>query len=37
MLAYTFYEKDNRVRRYAEALAARGDNVEVFALRKTII
>lgn len=34
MLAYTFYESDNRVRRYAEALAERGDEVEVVALRK---
>ena len=33
MVAYTFYETDNRVRRYAEALAARGDTVEVVALR----
>jgi glycosyltransferase involved in cell wall biosynthesis len=31
MLAYTFYEGDNRVRRYAEALAKRGDHVEVVA------
>ena len=33
MLAYTFYEADNRVRRYAETLAARGDLVDVVALR----
>ena len=33
MIAYTFYEGDNRVMRYAEALAARGDEVDVFALR----
>jgi glycosyltransferase involved in cell wall biosynthesis len=32
MVAYTFYETDNRVRRYAEALAGRGDHVEAFAL-----
>jgi glycosyltransferase involved in cell wall biosynthesis/peptidoglycan/xylan/chitin deacetylase (PgdA/CDA1 family) len=32
MLAYTQYEHDNRVRRYAEALAKRGDTVEVIAL-----
>jgi len=32
MVAYTFYEGDNRVRRYAEALAARGDHVDVIAL-----
>ena len=34
MLAYTFYENDNRVIRYAEELAARGDSVDVIALRK---
>ena len=32
MLAYTGYEYDNRVRRYAEALVARGDQVDVLAL-----
>lgn len=32
MLAYTFYEEDNRVRRYAESLAKRGDHVDVVAL-----
>jgi glycosyltransferase involved in cell wall biosynthesis len=32
MLAYTTYECDNRVRRYAEALADRGDQVDVIAL-----
>jgi glycosyltransferase involved in cell wall biosynthesis len=32
-LAYTFYERDNRVRRYAESLAQRGDIVDVIALR----
>jgi len=32
MLAYTFYENDNRVRRYAETLARRGDRVDVVAL-----
>jgi glycosyltransferase involved in cell wall biosynthesis len=32
MLAYTGYEYDNRVRRYAEALAKRGDHVDVIAL-----
>lgn len=32
MIAYTFYETDNRVRRYAEALAQRGDHVDVIAL-----
>lgn len=34
MLAYTFYEGDNRVRRYAEALAARGDLVDAIALAR---
>ena len=33
MLGYTFYEYDNRVRRYAETLARRGDQVDVIALR----
>lgn len=32
MVAYAFYETDNRVRRYAEALAKRGDKVEAIAL-----
>jgi len=32
MLAYTYYETDNRVRRYAETLVRRGDIVDVFAL-----
>jgi glycosyl transferase family 4 len=32
MLAYTGYESDNRVRRYAEALVKRGDQVDVIAL-----
>jgi glycosyltransferase involved in cell wall biosynthesis len=34
MLAYTFYETDNRVRRYAEALVKRGDQVEAIALAR---
>jgi len=34
MLAYTFYETDNRVMRYAEALVKRGDNVDVVALKR---
>ncbi len=34
MLGYTFYEVDNRVRRYAEALAKRGDDVEAVVLGK---
>jgi glycosyltransferase involved in cell wall biosynthesis len=33
-VAYTFYENDNRVVRYAEMLAERGDEVEVIALRR---
>ncbi len=32
MLVYSFYESDNRVLRYARALAGRGDEVEVIAL-----
>jgi glycosyltransferase involved in cell wall biosynthesis/peptidoglycan/xylan/chitin deacetylase (PgdA/CDA1 family) len=32
MLAYTLYESDSRVRHYAEALAKRGDQVDVIAL-----
>jgi glycosyltransferase involved in cell wall biosynthesis len=32
MPVYTFYEMDNRVMRYAEALARRGDNVTILAL-----
>jgi len=34
MMAYTFYENDNRVKRYAEALARRGDEVDIIALRQ---
>ncbi len=34
MISYTFYETDSRVMRYAEALAHRGDQVDVFALRR---
>jgi glycosyltransferase involved in cell wall biosynthesis len=34
MIAYTFYEADNRVMRYAETLAHRHDHVDVIALRK---
>ena len=34
MLAYTYYRSDPRVRREAEALAARGDEVEFYCLRK---
>jgi glycosyltransferase involved in cell wall biosynthesis/peptidoglycan/xylan/chitin deacetylase (PgdA/CDA1 family) len=34
MVAYSFYESDNRVMRYAEALAARGDHVDVLSLQR---
>lgn len=34
MLAYTFYESDNRVRRYAETLARKGYQVDAITLRK---
>jgi glycosyltransferase involved in cell wall biosynthesis len=34
MVAYTYYENDNRVMRYSEALVARGDKVDVVALRQ---
>ncbi len=34
MVAYTFYETDNRVRRYAETLVKRGDQVEAIVLRR---
>lgn len=34
-LAYTFYENDNRVIRYAEAMAHRGHQVDVIALRRS--
>lgn len=32
MVAYTFYERDNRVMRYAETMAKRGDEVDVISL-----
>jgi Glycosyl transferase 4-like domain len=32
MLSYSFYKSDNRVRRYAETLARRGDRVRVFCI-----
>ncbi len=32
MLAYSFYESDNRIMRYAQALVERGDEVDVIAL-----
>jgi glycosyltransferase involved in cell wall biosynthesis len=34
MVAYTFYEGDNRVRRYAETFTARGDTVDAIVLRQ---
>jgi len=33
MLAYSFYESDNRIMRYADALTERGDTVDIIALR----
>lgn len=35
MLAYTFYESDNRVRRYAETLVEQGYDVEAIVLRRS--
>ena len=32
MISHSIYTSDNRVRRYAESLAARGDRVDVFAI-----
>jgi glycosyltransferase involved in cell wall biosynthesis len=34
MLTYSFYESDNRVRRYAETLVRRGESVDVISLRR---
>jgi glycosyltransferase involved in cell wall biosynthesis len=34
MITHSIYVSDNRVRRYAEALATRGDHVDVFSLRR---
>lgn len=34
MVTYSFYENDNRVKRYAESLASLGDEVDVICLRK---
>jgi glycosyltransferase involved in cell wall biosynthesis len=34
MLAYTYYDSDNRVRRYAEALVRGGDQVDAIALAR---
>lgn len=33
MISHSFYEGDNRIMRYAETLAQRGDHVDVLALR----
>ena len=33
-VAYTFYENDNRVIRYAEAFSEQGHHVDVIALRR---
>lgn len=35
MVTYSYYESDNRIIRYAETLAARGDEVHVVALRRS--
>ena len=35
MITHSHYESDNRVTRYAETLAARGDRVDVLALRQS--
>ena len=35
MITHSFYETDNRVTRYAEALCERGDQVDVLALRRS--
>ena len=35
MVTHSYYLSDNRVTRYAEALAARGDHVDVLALRRS--
>lgn len=35
MVTHSYYEQDGRVQRYAESLAARGDEVQVLALRQS--
>jgi len=35
MISYSFYESDNRIRRYAECLSMRGDNVDVISLARS--
>ena len=37
VIVYSYYETDSRARRYAEALAKRGDHVDVVALGKDAI
>jgi glycosyltransferase involved in cell wall biosynthesis len=34
MVAYSLFDNDNRVRRYAQSLARRGDHVQIVSLRK---
>ncbi len=36
MLAYSHYTRDNRIIRYAESLARRGEQVEVLSLRRAV-
>lgn len=36
MISYSFYESDNRVRRYAESLSQRGDHVDVISLDRGV-
>lgn len=36
MISHSIYTSDNRVRRYAESLAARGDRVDVFAICQSV-
>lgn len=36
MVTHSFYESDNRIIRYAESLASRGDDVHVICLRRSI-
>ncbi|WP_150107290.1 glycosyltransferase [Pedosphaera parvula] len=34
MISHSFYENDNRIMRYAESLADRGDEVDIFSLKR---
>jgi glycosyltransferase involved in cell wall biosynthesis len=36
MVTHSFYESDNRIIRYAESLASRGDDVHVICLRRSL-